>query len=284
MSNCKENIGSFSGQRGIDIFYRHLPAQTERARLIIAHGLGEHSGRYVNLFERLVPAGFSVWAPDLRGHGRSRGKRGHVDAFDQYVLDLKKLIEAVRSDLPPKRKVFLLGHSMGGLIALNYAQRFYDTIDGVVASSPGLGMNVKVPGAKAFMGKVMSSIWPALSMANGLDAEKISHDPQVVAAYVSDPLVHDRVTARWFTEFLAAMDATNARSAEVRVPVLLQVAGDDHLVNAQTSTTFFEGLAVRDKTIHVYEKLYHEIYNETRAERDVVIDDLMNWLALHIHE
>jgi len=282
MENYKENISSFTGQNGIDIFYRHLPAENEKAQLVIAHGLGEHSGRYVNLFNRLTPKGYSTWALDFRGHGGSQGKRGHVDAFEQHVLDLRNLIETARESRSGDGKLFLLGHSMGGLIVLNYTERFSDTLDGVVASSPGLGLTVQVPAIKAFLGKVMSSIWPGLSMGNELDATKISHDPDVVKAYLDDPLVHDRITARFFTEFVSAMDATNAGASGIKTPVLMQVAGDDHFVNAQSSKGFFERIPLEDKTLHVYDALYHEIYNETREERDAVIDDLVEWLEAHI--
>ena len=281
MSHLPENISSFTGQNSTDIFYRHLPTENEKAQLVIAHGLGEHSGRYVNLFNRLVPAGFSIWALDFRGHGRSEGKRGHIDSFDQFVLDLKKLIEKAQENSQNAAKLFLLGHSMGGLIALNYSERFSETIDGVVASSPGLGLTVQVPAVKAFMGKVMSSIWPGLSMGNELDASKISHDPDVVKAYLDDPLVHDRVTARFFTEFMSAMDETNANVSGIQVPILMQVAGEDHLTDAQSAKSFFERLDVPDRTLHFYDRLYHEVYNETSAEKEAVIDDLEKWLNAH---
>jgi alpha-beta hydrolase superfamily lysophospholipase len=282
MNAFAENISSFTGQGGVNIFYRHLPAVNEKAQLVVAHGLGEHSGRYVNIFNRLVPAGFSIWALDFRGHGRSGGKRGHVDTFEEYILDLKTLIQTARENRPRDGRLFLLGHSMGGLVALNYTERFSDTLDGVIASSPGLGMTVQIPAAKAFMGKVMSSIWPGLSMGNELDATKISHDPEVVNAYRDDPLVHDRVTARFFTEFLAAMDEAHAHADGITVPVLMQVAGDDHLVDARASQHFFERLGVQDKTLHVYDRLYHEVYNETPSEKEAVIDDLEKWLVSHV--
>ena len=150
------------------------------------------------------------------------------------------------------------------------------------ASSPGLGLKVQVPAAKAFMVKVMSSIWPGISMGNELDATKISHDRDVVRAYRDDPLVHDRVTSRWFTEYLSAMTTTNANVSKLEVPVLMQVAGDDHFVDAQTSKTFFNNLHVEDKTLHFYDRLYHEVYNETPEEKDAVIDDLKNWLDNHV--
>ena len=164
----------------------------------------------------------------------------------------------------------------------NYTERFSETLDGVIASSPGLGLTVKVPAAKAYMGKLMSSIWPGLSMGNELVASKISHDSDVVKAYRDDPLVHDRVTARFFTEFMSAMDETNTNVSGINVPILMQVAGDDHLTDAQSAKSFFERLDVPDKTLYVYDKLYHEVYNETRAEKEAVIDDLEKWLADHL--
>jgi len=282
MGTFSENISSFKGQDGLDIFYRHMPAENEKAQLVVAHGLGEHSGRYINIFNRLIPAGFSIWALDFCGHGRSQGKRGHVDTFDQYVLDLKSLVEQAHQNGPSNSKLFLLGHSMGGLIALNYTERFSETLDGVVASSPGLGLTVEVPAVKALLGRVMSSIWPGLSMGNELDASKISHDPDVVKAYLDDPLVHDRVTARFFTEFMSAMDETNTNVSGINVPILMQVAGEDHLTDAQSAKSFFERLDSPDKTLHFYDKLYHEVYNETRAEKETVIDDLEKWLVAHV--
>jgi alpha-beta hydrolase superfamily lysophospholipase len=121
---------------------------------------------------------------------------------------------------------------------------------------------VKIPAIKTALGKAMSSLWPELSLNNELDASKISHDDKVVAAYKNDPLVHDRVSARWFTEFLSAMETANKEARNIKAPVLMQIAGDDHLVNAGASKSFFERLVVKDKTIHVYDGLYHEVYNE----------------------
>ena len=269
-------------QDGLNIFFRRYKADPEKAVMVIAHGLGEHSGRYVNLFERLVPKGITIYAPDFRGHGKSDGKRGHVLSFGEYLEDLHPIVETALKEKKPGIKCFLLGHSMGGLIAINYAIRRQETIDGLIISSPSLGVAVKVPAIKAALGKIMSSIWPELSLSNELDASKISHDDKVVAAYKNDPLVHNRVSARWFTEFLSAMENANKDIHNIKVPVLMQIAGDDHLVNAGASKSFFERLAVKDKTIHVYDGLYHEGYNERENDRKIVIDDLEAWISLHI--
>jgi alpha-beta hydrolase superfamily lysophospholipase len=278
MNTLPEKTGTFAGSDGVDIFYRHYQAEHERARLVIAHGLGEHSGRYGNIIERMLPMGISVWAADHRGHGQSGGKRGHVLNYMQYLTDLRLMIEQAGKDLTGDGKCFLMGHSMGGLITIYFGQRFPELVDGIVASSPLLGMIIEVPAAKKILGSFMSFFWPGLTMGNELDAGKISHDPDVVIAYENDPLVHDRVSSRFFTELMAAMETVNRQASSLRVPILMQVAGDDHLVNARTSEQFFKNLAVPDKTLHVYEGLYHEIYNELEGQREKVLKDLEDWL------
>jgi len=282
MNALPEKTGTFAGSDGVKLFYRHYPAESEKARLVIAHGLGEHSGRYVNVIERLLPRGISVWVPDHRGHGQSEGRRGHVLNFMQYLTDLKSMLELAREGMIGDCNCFLLGHSMGGLLAIYYAQRYPEHIDGVVASSPALGMVIEVPAAKKILGSLMSYLWPSLTLGNELDAGKISHDPDVVSAYGNDPLVHDRVSARFFTELMAAMQTVDQQISSLKVPILMQVAGDDHLVNARTAVQFFEKLQTPDKTLHVYEGLYHEIYNELAVQREKVLLDLVGWLVERI--
>ncbi|MBW2545455.1 MAG: lysophospholipase [Deltaproteobacteria bacterium] len=282
MAEFSADYESFRSADDLKIFYRRYQADPEKARMVIAHGLGEHSGRYDNVIERLLPQGISIWAPDHRGHGQSDGRRGHIDSFYQYVEDLRKLVEIARDGMAEGVKIFLLGHSLGGLIALRFAACFPEMMDGVIISSPSLGVTVDIPVVKAFAGRIMSTLWPTLSLSNELDASKISHDEEVVRAYRDDPLVHDKVSARWFTEFLSAMEAAGRSAPEIKVPLLMQLASDDHLTNTDTSARFFEALSSDDKTLYVYEDLYHEIYNERTEQKKRVLDDLDAWLLKHI--
>lgn len=282
MTEYHEKTDTFASHDGVNIFYRQFQAADERARLVIAHGLGEHSGRYGNVVNRLLPVDYSLWIPDHRGHGQSGGKKGHVLNFEQYLLDLRLMVEMAKEGLPEGRKIFLLGHSMGGLIALCFALQNPELIDGVIASSPALGMVIEVPAVKNALGQVMSFLWPGLQLGNELDATKISRDESVVKAYQNDALVHDRVSARWFTEMLSTMEEVNRQASRMQIPVLMQVAGDDHLVNAQSSKQFFEKLTVADKTLHMYDGLYHEIYNELEGDRQKVLGDLESWLDSHL--
>ena len=282
MENPTGYTEGYIKQNDLKIYYRHYKASPEKARMIITHGLGEHSGRYLNVINRLVPKGISIFAPDFRGHGKSDGKRGHVNSFGDYLEDLYSIFDVAIKEKKSGIKYFLLGHSLGGLIAINYAIRRQETIDGLIISSPSLGVVVKVPAIKAVLGKAMSSLWPGLSLNNELDASKISHDEKVVAAYRNDPLVHDRVTARWFTEFLSSMEKANNQASDIKVPFLMQIAGDDHLVDAAMSKSFFERVSSKDKTLHVYEGLYHEIFNEKEEDRKLAIDDLESWIGSRI--
>ena len=282
MPVLQEKTGSFKSHDGQKIFYREYRAAKERARIVIAHGLAEHSGRYGNVIEWLFPDDISIWALDQRGHGQSGGPRGHISSFDDYVSDLKGMLEIAKAGIGKNTRCFLLGHSMGGLISLMFALKHPDMIDGVIVSSPGLGMKVKVPGFKAFMGKVMSSIWPGLSLSNELDSSKISRDKEVVNKYDKDPLRHGKVSARWFTEFVGAMEEVHRLAPSMKVPILMQIAGDDQLVDAEASKSFYEKHGVKDKTLHVYEGLYHEIYNELEPDRKKVLDDLENWIMARV--
>ena len=282
MPNLPEKTDSFKSQDGLNIFYRHYPSSNEKARIVIAHGLAEHSGRYGNVIERLFPKDISIWALDHRGHGKSDGARGHISSFDEYLNDLGEMIQIAKTDVPENIKCFLLGHSMGGLIALMFAFKNPDMIDGLIVSSPGLGMKVKVTGFKVVMGKIMSSIWPSLSLGNELDSSKISRDKEVVKKYDNDPLRHSKVSARWFTEFLATMEKAHRLAPSMKVPILMQIAGDDHLVDGQASKSFYENLGSEDKTLHYYEGLYHEVYNELEPDRKKVLDDLENWIMARV--
>jgi alpha-beta hydrolase superfamily lysophospholipase len=281
MTDPHENTGTFESTDGLKIFYRQYQAEEERARLVIAHGIGEHSGRYGNVVDKLQPGGTSIWAVDLRGHGKSGGRRGHVSAFDEYRHDLLLILKIVKEGMPEGRKCFLLGHSMGGLIALDFAMHYPQIVDGLIISSPSLGITVKVPPVKRLLGKAMSSVLPGLTLSNGLDVTKLSHDEGVVRAYVDDPLVHDRVSARWFTEIVRTMEEVNRSASKVAVPILMQLAGDDHLTDAARSREFFDRLNVEDKRLCVYDGFYHESYNEKEELRTRPLADLDAWVKNH---
>lgn len=277
-----EQTGTLDASDKTKLFFRNRPVENEIARLVLVHGLGEHSGRYDHVIRLLNGKGISVLAYDHRGHGKSGGKRGHIIRFDEYLTDLNQMLEKAAGGMQEGMKLLLFGHSMGGLIVLNYVEKFPDRVNAVIASSPGLAPADKVPVIKGTLGKLMSSIWPSLTFDNELDPDNLSHDRQVVADYINDPLVHRSITSRWFTEFLKAMNETVNGGANIRIPLLLQVAGADHIVCPETSKNFFQTIKATDKTLHFYDGLYHEIYNEKGDSRKRVLSDLESWIDDHV--
>lgn len=277
------STGTLSAEDGTQLFFRQFPAASpQRAGLVIAHGLCEHSGRYTALAERLAQKGLFVFAHDHRGHGQSGGKRGCIRQFSDYIQDLHQFVEKCRSALEPDSPLLILGHSMGGLIVLNYIQQFPDQSSGVIASCPALAPGYAPARAKTAVARFISAVWPSLTFDNELAPEYLSHDSSVVDAYIRDPLVHRRVSARLFTEMMDAMTRTYRNAEAISIPLLMQIAEEDRLVDPRRSRDFFKQVASADKTLHEYPGLFHEIYNEEQQQRERVIGDLETWIEAHI--
>jgi alpha-beta hydrolase superfamily lysophospholipase len=272
----QHNEGKFKSSDGLELYYQAWKPENEpRAVFAVVHGYGEHSGRYLNPVNYFVPQGYAFYAYDLRGHGKSPGQRGHISKFDEYLADTDAFLKFVRSQAP-SRKVFLLGHSLGGLIVAAYAEDHSRELPGLIMSSAFLRIKMPVPGWKLLMGRVLSSLAPASSMANDLPAHLLSHDP-AIDVYDNDPLNHHVFTARWSTEVMAAQLRTLDRAGEIATPVLVLYAGDDQIADPEGSALFFERLKATDKASHRYDGYYHEIFNETGKE--AVFKDLEAWLA-----
>jgi alpha-beta hydrolase superfamily lysophospholipase len=274
--------GKFNASDGLELYYQAwLPAPKEhgepKAVLAVVHGYGEHSGRYLNPVSYFVPRGLALYAYDLRGHGQSPGPRGHINRFDEFLSDTDAFLKLVRR-FHPGLKLFLLGHSLGGLIVSAYVENYpASDLSGLIMSSAFLGFKMQVPAFKAAVGRVMSGLMPAMTMKNDLSAALLSHDPAVAAAYDTDPLNHHGATARFFTEVAAAQARALERAGEVRLPLTVMYAGDDQIADPECSRVFFERAASADRTTRRYDGYYHEIFNETGKE--VVFKDLESWLA-----
>ena len=250
-----------------------------RRAMMIIHGQGEHGGRYQHFPHYLADDYDLIVAPDLRGHGRSEGVRGHVENFDEYVDDALLAWNWLQKKVPIDCKMDWFGHSMGGLISLRaFLYRQDLNADHLIISSPLIGLKVPVPAIKVVAAKVLSKFWGSLQMPTGLDAKKVSRDPNVVEAYVGDRLNHSVATPLFFFSMKAAME--DLISSDLRInektPILFQIAGEDEIVDAEATKTFFEAFKHEDKKLIVYPGLYHEIYNELVKED--VFDDLKKWI------
>ena len=272
---------TLTGHGGLELFARSwLPEGTPRPEpkdvVVIAHGYGEHGDRYGNVVERLVPAGYAVHAIDHRGHGRSGGRRAVVDRMERVIEDLHEFVEQVRSR-QGGGKVKLLGHSMGGSIALGYALRYPNDLSGLILSGPAVGGFV--PAGQRVILKLLSALAPNMGTL-ALSASAVSRDPAVVSTYERDPLVyHGKVPARTVGEMVAAAASFPARAAQMKLPVLIQHGAQDKLIPLEPNRAIYAALGSPDKTVTIYDGLYHEIYNEPEHAR--VIDDLLAWLKAH---
>jgi acylglycerol lipase len=269
---------SFSGAEGLEIHWKQWSRPPpSRATVVIAHGGGEHSGRYQHVAERLTHEGYGVYALDHRGHGRSQGKPGLLDRLDNAVADLGMLIAIAREALP-QRDLFLLGHSMGGAIALEYALDRPQMIEALVLSAPLAMLDAATP-VQLAAARLIAAVAPATGVAK-VDSSKVSRDPAVVTAYEEDPLVlHGKLPARTITELAAAIERFPQRLPELTLPLLVMVGAADELVPPDAARMVAELAGSADKQLIEYEGLHHEIFNE--PEQDEVLDDLVAWLAKH---
>jgi len=247
-----------------------------RGAVVLVHGLGEHAGRYDHVAQFLVRGGFGVRGYDQYGHGESAGVRGGLPGADRLLADLADVIESTRVRLTGGQPLIVLGHSMGGLVAARLVAMHPGLVDGLVLSSPALDAGLS--GFQKLLLSVVPRIAPNLAMGNGLDANYLSHDPAVVAAYKADPLVHDRISGKLARFISDAGAATMARAMQWKVPTLLMYAGADRLVNPAGSRTFAAMAPRGVVTSQCFDGLYHELFNETEPGRSEVFALLQDWL------
>jgi len=272
--------GTFKGIRNASIYYQGwLPEGESTAVLLIVHGLAEHSGRYMNVVNHFVPLGYAVYGVDHVGHGKSSGTRVYVERFEDYTDTLKIYFDMVRH-WQPEKPVFLVGHSMGGLIGAVYLLDHQAELTGAVLSGPAVKVHGSVSPAVIFVGKLISVLMPKLGLI-GLEAEGVSRDPAVVQAYVNDPLVcRGKVTARLSAEFVKAMRRVAAEATKITLPILILQGSADRLVDPKGAQMLYNAVNSVDKTIKIYDGLYHEVYNE--PEHGQVLGDVKAWLETHL--
>lgn len=264
-----------SSRDGTKLFTRSAFVQKPDRVVVLVHGFAEHIGRYSELISELNKANMSVLGFDLRGHGRSHGKRGYIDSLEQYGEDLDAAVRQAKKKTGVKR-VIILAHSMGGLVASSYAAHHPQNLLGLVLSSPLFALSVKVPFWKAQMGKIMSSVLPWFALSNTLNAKVLTHDPVKVRAYEEDPLIFHHVTARWFEQVTGFKNEALRLASQIQTPLLLQLSAEDYVVDSGASEQWFGRLTGVDCTLRTYEGFYHEIYNEVRREEP--IRDMLSWL------
>jgi len=250
------------------------PEKEPRASILLIHGLGEHAGRYDSHFASFFTnAGFAILAPDLPGHGKTIGVRGHVPETDDFFGIIDALLDKTRQ-LFPAKPIFLYGHSMGGEITLWYALDRHPSINGVIVTSPSIDTKVPIPPLKLFLAKLMNTLLPSFTMDNGLEVKQLSRDEQVVHAYITDPLVHKKVSARlgWMIIQCGAWILSHAQQNTNEM--LVMIGSNEGIVSKEAVDNFCR-LAPKVE-YKVWPELFHEIHNE--PEKQEVFDFSLAWL------
>ncbi|MGI8505651.1 MAG: lysophospholipase [Solirubrobacteraceae bacterium] len=271
--------GFLEGAGGRRIFWQTWsPEREPEAVIVLVHGASEHSDRYRHVASALVEDGYAVYALDHRGHGRSEGARAVIDSLDNAVADLHQLVLEARErhrDL----LVYMLGHSMGGTVALAYAIEHQDVLAGLILSG-ALAALQAAPLPLRLAGRLLSAVAPSFPLV-AIDASLVSRDPDVVDRYVSDPLVHHgKLPARTVAELTAAIERFPAAVAAITIPTLILYGTADGLCPPAGSQMLARRIGAADKTLKAYDGLYHEILNE--PERDQVLADIRGWLSQRV--
>ncbi|MGH3980312.1 MAG: lysophospholipase [Pseudonocardiaceae bacterium] len=249
-----------------------VPPGERRAVVVLVHGLGEHGGRYAHVGRRLAEAGLACYCADHRGHGRTEGPRANVGRMTHVVADLAEFVTFATE---PGVPTFMLGHSMGGLLALLYATTHDHDLAGLVLT--GAYLQVTQSSALKPVAKLLSTLTPNLGVVPVI-ADAVSRDPQVVTAYRTDPLVHHgKVPVRTGAELLTATRGLPARLARLEIPVLILHGTDDRIATPEGSRMVHRAVSSPDRTLRLYDGLFHEVLNE--PEGGEILDEVVGWMS-----
>lgn len=274
--------GTFKGVGELELYYQSwYPEGKVKAVLVIVHGLGAHSDRFGNVVRHLVPKQYAVYSFDWRGHGRSPGQRGHINSWAELREDLQAFFKLIKTQ-QPESPIFLLGHSLGAVIVLDYVLRYpqeASALQGVIALAPALG-KVGVSKARLILGHLLSRVWPRFTLSTGMNLSSASRDEKVLAAYAQDKLRHSLGTARMATEFFATTAWVHTHAAEWRSPLLILHGGGDRVTLPEGGEIFYQHVTYEDKLRIVYPEAYHELQNDLNYQE--VLADLEDWLERHL--
>ncbi|MGC1307968.1 MAG: lysophospholipase [Phormidesmis sp.] len=299
--------GTFNGSNALKLFYRSwypvsvdvainntdaaLASYTDaevgigkvKGVLALIHGLGEHSGRYCAVVRALTAAGYAIYAFDNQGHGRSEGQRGHINRWQDYRDNTNAFLQLVRQQ-EPTAPLFLMGHSLGGLIVLDYVLRSAQSpqfqsfeIKGILVSAPPMQpVGNATHSVRAVVARLLSGLFPRFTLNMGLDQGCLSRDDTVIEQAEEDPLVHPYVTLRWGSETIATIDWVKAHMSQLSLPILLIHGGADPIIDPAGSQAVFQQIKLPEKTLCIYPDSYHEPHNDLDADR--VTADMVSWL------
>jgi alpha-beta hydrolase superfamily lysophospholipase len=267
---------SFLGVGGVRIVYDVWdPEQDPRGVVVLCHGYAEHARRYDHVAQRFGEAGLVVYALDLRGHGRSEGKRVYLKDMSEYTGDFQCLVGIAAAEYPAL-KLVVLGHSMGGGVVFAYGVEHPDDYAAMVLSGPAIAAQDGVSPVMKVVAKTLGKVLPGLPVED-LPADAVSRDPEVVAAYQADPMVHHgKLPAGIARALIGVGETMPQRAGRLTAPLLVVHGEQDKLIPVAGSRQLIDCVGTSDVHLKVYPELYHEVFNE--PERAVVLDDVVSWI------
>jgi len=256
--------------------WSHLPAVTNPvARVIMVHGICEHSGRHLPTVSALLKLGIHVIRFDLRGAGMSGGHRQYIDHFEDYVEDVAHVFNYTLREFAPKLPIFVLGHSLGGAVAINFASQYDQELAGVILSAPAYQVGDAISPLKVMVGKWLARLTPTLRIPAANDFSGISHIPEVLEEYRTDPLACHFNTVKQGREVIHALPLIPELAKRIHSPVLMVHGTDDPIIRLEGSFEIVKNIGSRNKTMHIYAGVLHEPHNDIKA--DEYFRDLGNW-------
>jgi alpha-beta hydrolase superfamily lysophospholipase len=268
--------GYVEGVGRLRLHYRAWEVEEPRAGVLMIHGQFEHSRRYQELGEVMAGAGLSTFALDLRGHGASDGRRGHVRRFEILLQDVDRFRREVEGCLPPGLPLFLMGHSLGGLIAVRSLEEYDAPLAGAIITAPWLATAAPVPRWLVLLANVLDRVMPAFPFPYRIDPSDLSHDQERVDDYRGDADIHTIITPRMFTEVSTAMHLALQRGDRIDIPVHFLLAGEDRIVDTSRSLAFVRSLPSPEITVEVLEGHYHEVLQE--VDRQEIMTMIRSWI------
>ena len=250
------------------LFTTHYSTENPVGTIMWIHGFAEHSGRYTDTINFFLQHGFDSLIFDLRGHGKSSGTRAYVDSFNQYIKDVDHIYKAYKNTL--KEPIYLLGHSMGGLITVRYLQqdKFTIPVKKAILSAPALGLKIKVPAWKEILSNIVVKIYPKLAIPTGMSGKDMTHDPKAAQEYDNDPMVLKKATAGWYHEFKKNMILANANTHKIKTPTHIFMGKDDPIIDPNIVEKFFKKLPENiEKSFKLFDNCYHECFAEIDKQK-----------------
>lgn len=269
----KTTSGTLRSHDGLDLSILTQSAATDRAVVVITHGMGEHSGRYPHVLAHFAAHGISACTYDLRGHGRSEGQRGYVGKYENFLLDLQCVLEHSRK---PGMPIFLYGHSLGGQISVNFVTDKQPDIDGLIMASPWLDLAFRPPIWRLALAALAARVYPKFTQKTPQMRQNLSRDVDWMESLKSPGLTHRQMSAGLYSSLVRGAFRARRSATNMRVPLLLMHGGADPVTCVRASEIFFKSAPSQDKELQIWPEMLHETHNE--IGREAVLDRASQWM------